>query len=91
VTIEENKQLNALNIIFYIFALMTVITLAFYQRLTVYSIASFVLMMWIKQVGLGYRLGLNIDQIQWEIEELKSNQDTLSTRMDLIDPYKEKK
>lgn len=87
VVIEDDRQLNALNIWFYVFASVTVILIAFFQALTVYALASFCLMMWIKQVGLQYKMGLNLDQIQWEIESQKQLIETISSRMDLIDPY----
>ncbi len=90
VVIKENKQLLALNIWFYLFGAMTVILIAFFQALTVYALTTFSLMLWIKQVGLQYRMGLNLDQVQFEIETMRGQVETLTTRMDLIDPYKDK-
>ena len=87
VVIEDNKQINALNIWFYVFGAVTVILIAFFQAVTVYALTSFCLMMWIKQVGLQYKVGLNLDQTQFEIETQSEIIETLSTRMDLIDPY----
>jgi hypothetical protein len=86
---EQNNELKALQVWFYVFALLTVILIAREKALSVFSNASLIMMIWVSQMRNGYREELRAETHEKIIAQLQVDKNILKERLDRIDPYSE--